>query len=137
MDQDQHAGAEPVARARALADQIAAAADEIERTCRIPEPLLSDLHAARLFRMLLPRAYDGDEVSPTAYVEAVEEVARHDASVAWNLFVGNAAALIAPYLEPETARTIFGDPRALVAWGPPVGPNATAEIGRASCRERV
>ncbi len=129
MDQDQHAGVDPVARARALADQIAAAGDEIERIRRIPEPLLGDLHAARLFRMVLPRAYDGDEVSPMAYLQALEEIARHDASVAWNIFVGNAAALIAPYLEPETARLIYGDPRALIAWGPPVGPYATAEPG--------
>jgi len=129
MDQDQHSNVDPVARARTLADQIAAAADQIEQERQIPEPLLSDLHAARLFRMVLPRAYGGDEVSPMVYVEALEEVAQHDASVAWNVFVGNSAALITPYLEPETARTIFSDPRGLIAWGPPVGPYATAEPG--------
>ena len=129
MDQEQYAGADPVARAKRLADQIAAAADQIERERQIPEPLLSALHEARLFRMVLPRAYGGDEVSPVAYVDALEEIARHDASVAWNIFVGNSAALISPYLEPETAHLIFDDPRALIAWGPPVGPNATAEPG--------
>lgn len=129
MDQEQHAGAEPLARARALAEQIAAAADEIERERQITEPLLTALHDARLFRLVLPRAYGGEEVSPMVYIEALEEVARHDASVAWNLFVGNSAALITPYLEPETARLIYDDPRALIAWGPPVGPNATAEPG--------
>src|ERR1700730_13763284 len=45
-----------VARARELGAEIAAAADEIERTRRIPEALLGRLHDARLFRMLLPRA---------------------------------------------------------------------------------
>ena len=52
---------DPVARARELGPAIEAAADEIERTQRIPEPLLSQLHAARLCRMLLPRSVDGDE----------------------------------------------------------------------------
>jgi hypothetical protein len=45
----------PVARARGLAPSIAAVADEIERIRRITEPLLGELHKARLFRMLSPR----------------------------------------------------------------------------------
>jgi hypothetical protein len=56
--------ADPVARARELGSAIDTASDEIERTQRIPEPLLSRLHAARLCRMLLPRTADGDEVEP-------------------------------------------------------------------------
>jgi hypothetical protein len=54
---------DPVARARELGAQIAAAADEIERTQRIPEALLNRLHDSRLFRMLLPRSSGGDETA--------------------------------------------------------------------------
>ncbi len=125
----QPAEPDPVARARALADQLAAASDEIEQAQRIPEPLLTALHEARLFRMLLPRSVGGDQVAPGAFLLAEEELARHDASVAWNVFVANSTALIAPYLEPETARTIFADPRALVAWGPPNAETARAVPG--------
>ncbi len=120
---------DPVARARALADDIAAAADEIEQTRRLPASLLAALHAARLARMLLPRAFDGDEVEPGIYLLAIEEVARADASVAWNLFVANSAALLAPHLEPETARTIFAPANALIAWGPPNATVASIEPG--------
>ncbi len=120
---------DPVARARRLGPAIAAAADAIEGTQRIPEPLLSDLHAARLCRMLLPRSVDGDEVPPWVYLRAVEEVSRHDASVGWNVFVANSSALIAPFLPAETARAIFADPRALVSWGPPNAAAATAVPG--------
>lgn len=119
----------PLARARQLADALDAAADEVEQTRRIGEPLLTQLHEARLFRMLLPRELGGDEVTPDDYLLALEEIARHDASVAWNLFVGNSAALIAPFLEVEAARAIFTDPRAAVAWGPPHGGTADAEAG--------
>ena len=91
---------DPVGRARELAPEIAAAADEIERTRRIPEALLGRLHDSRLFRMLLPRAAGGDETEPAVYVAAIEELARHDASIAWNAFVANSSALIAAYLEP-------------------------------------
>ncbi len=113
------APADPLAQARALAPRIAASSDEIELTRRIPEPLLSELHAARLFRMLLPRSAGGDEVEPWVYLDAVEEIARHDGSVAWNIFVANSSALIAPFLPAESARFIYADPRALIAWGPP------------------
>jgi alkylation response protein AidB-like acyl-CoA dehydrogenase len=120
---------DPVARARRLGPAIEAAADEIERAQRIAEPLLSDLHAARMCRMLLPRALDGDEVPPWIYLRAVEEVSRHDASVGWNVFVANSSALIAPFLPPATARAIFADPRALVSWGPPNACTAQAVPG--------
>jgi len=52
--------ADPVRRARDLAPAIGAAADEIERAKRIPEPLLEELHTARLFRMLYPRSVGGE-----------------------------------------------------------------------------
>src|SRR5258707_1039271 len=56
---DIHTSPDPVAAARELGAEIAAAADEIERTRRIPEALLGRLHDSRLFRMLLPRSAGG------------------------------------------------------------------------------
>lgn len=120
---------DPVARARDLGSAIEAAADEIERTQRIPEPLLSQIHAARLCRMLLPRSADGDEVPPWVYLRAIEEISRHDGSVGWNIFVANSSALIAPFLEPDAVHAIFADPRAVIAWGPPNEAKAVAEPG--------
>src|SRR5712672_1426556 len=117
---------DPVARARELGAEIAAAADAIERTRRIPEALLGRLHDSRMFRMLLPRSAGGDETEPAVYVAAVEELARHDASVAWNVFVANSSALIAAYLEPAANHAVFADPRSIVAWGPPNASRASA-----------
>lgn len=118
-----------VARARALGPDLDAAGDEIERTKRIPEPLLTKLHDARLARMLLPRVYGGDEVDPGTYLLALEAISGHDASVGWNLFVANSSTLIAPFLKPETARTIYADPRAVMSWGPPDAQRAKAVDG--------
>jgi alkylation response protein AidB-like acyl-CoA dehydrogenase len=123
---DIHTRSDPVARARELGAEIAASADEIERTRRIPEALLARLHDSRLFRMLLPRSAGGDETEPAVYVAAVEELARHDASVGWLVFVNNSSALIAAYLEPATNQIIFADPRGTVAWGPPNASRARA-----------
>jgi indole-3-acetate monooxygenase len=121
--------ADPVARAREVGPAIEAAADELERTQLIPEPLLSQIHAARLARMLLPRSADGDEVEPWIYLRAIKEISRHDGSVGWNMFVANSSALLAPFLSPESAHAIWGDPRAVVAWGPPNASKATAVPG--------
>jgi alkylation response protein AidB-like acyl-CoA dehydrogenase len=123
---------DPVARACGLGDEIAAAADEIERTQRIPEPLLTRLHEARLFRLLLPRSLGGEEVAPQILVRALGELARHDGSVAWCVSIANSTALIAAFLDPEPARMIFGDPRATIAWGPPNESTAIAMPG--GCR---
>jgi alkylation response protein AidB-like acyl-CoA dehydrogenase len=126
---DIQVGPDPIARARGLAAAIAAAADAVETTRRIPEPLLAVLHDSRLLRMLLPRAAGGDQLEPASYVLAVEEVARHDASIGWNVFVANSSALIAAFLDAAVARTIFADPRAVVAWGPPNASRASAVAG--------
>ena len=120
---------DPIARARQLQPAIEAAAGEIERTKRIPEPLLRDLHQARMFRMLMPRSVGGDEIEPWTYLRAIEEIGRADASIAWNMFVANSAALIAPFLDLEPAKAIFTDPHTVVAWGPPNLNQAQAVLG--------
>src|SRR5262249_55214176 len=93
---------------------------------RTAEGLLKRLHDARLFRMLLPRSAGGEETEPAIYVAVIEELARHDASIAWNAFVANSSALIAAYLEPAAGHAIFVDPRSIVAWGPPHASRALA-----------
>jgi alkylation response protein AidB-like acyl-CoA dehydrogenase len=98
---------------------IAAEADAIERGRRLTEPVVEELHAARLFRMLYPRSVGGDEVEPAVYIDAVGELARADGSVGWCASIANSTGLFAPYLEPEAARAVFGPPRATCAWGPP------------------
>ncbi len=111
--------ADPLARARDIGPYVAAAADEVERSQTIPESLLTQIHEARLARMLLPLSAGGDQVEPWQYLRAIEEISRHDGSVGWNLFVANSAALIAPFIPLETAKSIYADPRTVIAWGPP------------------
>ena len=120
---------DPLTAARDLGPAIAAASDAIESTRRIPSALLARLHDSRLLRMLLPQSVGGDQAPPDAYVLAVEEIARHDASVAWNVFVANSAALIAAFLEEAIARAIFANPATIVAWGPPNASRAKAVSG--------
>ena len=83
----------PVARARELAQSIAAEADEIERRRRLTTPVIEELHEARLFRMLYPRSVGGDEVEPAVYIDAVGELARADGSVGWCVSIANSIGL--------------------------------------------
>jgi indole-3-acetate monooxygenase len=126
---DSNGGAVYVARGRELGGQLAAAADDIERRRELPEPIVAALVEAGLFRLLLPRALGGAELPPTSYVPVIEEIARHDASVAWCLGQANGCAMTAAYLGREAASEIFGDERGIVAWGPPGGPAAARAVG--------
>lgn len=112
-------GADYLNRARELGPMIEAAGDEIERRRELPEPIIAAMAERGLFRLLLPRSLGGAELPPAAYVPVVEEIAKHDASVAWCLGQACGCTMTAAYLMPEVAREIFGGARGIVAWGPP------------------
>ena len=107
-----------VARAAALAPRIAAAAEEIERTRRLPGSLLSALHEAGMFRLLMPRSVGGAETDPPTFVRVIETVAKADGSTAWCMCQNNVCGIVAAWLPAESARKVFGDADAVLAWGP-------------------
>ncbi|HET9534902.1 MAG TPA: acyl-CoA dehydrogenase family protein, partial [Mesorhizobium sp.] len=113
-----------IARAEALRADIAAASNDIEDTRRLPPTLLDRLHDAQLFRLLLPRSTNGIETDPVTFFHVIETIAKADASTAWCLSQAGGCAMSAAYLDLAVARTIFGDPRAVLAWGP--GPRVRA-----------
>lgn len=119
----------PADRATQLGPQIDRFAGELESTRRIPAPLWQALVETGLLHLFLPRVLGGEESHPAHYRAAVTALARHDASVAWNVFVANSAAIIGAFLEPSSAQQIFGNPAALVAWGPPNDCRARAAPG--------
>ena len=126
---DQLAAIDPVGRARALGPVLEAAADEIEATQRWPKELLEQLHAAKLMRLFLPKSCGGEQLDPCTYFRAVQEVASHEGSVGWNMFVANSATLLMAWLPLESAKTIYDDPHALIAWGAVNGQGAKAVDG--------
>ena len=126
---DDRARVDCIANARALAPVIAAAAGRIEATREIPPDLVTALHEARLWRMLLPRTYGGDEVSPVDYVQAIEEIAKADASTAWCIGQTSVCGTITRNMKPEIAEEMFKkNPRGVLAWGPTNNAKAIAEL---------
>jgi indole-3-acetate monooxygenase len=127
---DERARVDCVANARALAPVIAAAATRIEAERGLPADLVDALHEARLWRMLVPRAYGGDEVSPVEYVQAVEEIAKADASTAWCIGQTSVCSTVSKNMKPEVAEEIFKkNPRGVLSWGPTNNAKAVAEKG--------
>jgi len=116
------AGAEWIARAKALAPALAAAAPRIEADKQLPPDVVDALHEARLFRMLLPRSLGGAELELADFFEVIVALAEGDASVAWCASQSSGCAMAAAYLGPAAAREIFGDARAVLAWGFPAEP---------------
>lgn len=115
---------ELIEKAEALAPVIEAAAPRIEAARRIVPDVLEAMHAARLFRMLLPRSVDGEEVDPETFFRVVERVAAADASTGWCLCQAGGCAMSAAYMSLDVAKEIFGAPDSVLAWGP--GPKVKA-----------
>src|SRR6185437_5477620 len=113
-----------VARARRLAPLLTAAAPRIDAACQLPGDVLDAMHAAGMFRLLVPRSIGGAELDPATYIQCVEAIASGDASVAWCMNQGSGCSMSAGYLEPSVAREVWGGARDVLAWGQ--GPGAKA-----------
>ncbi len=73
--------------------------EEIERELRIPTPLVQQLKAAGLYRMVIPTALGGLQADAMTFLRAAEIMAEADGSVGWNIgnnAVGQLIALSLP-----------------------------------------
>lgn len=106
-----------VERARAIAPIIAREADEIERTRRLTPDVVNALIDNGLYRALLPRSLGGAEAPIETFMQMLEEIAKADASTAWCLGQCSVCAMIAAWLDPDTAHEIFNTAPGILAWG--------------------
>jgi alkylation response protein AidB-like acyl-CoA dehydrogenase len=109
--------------ARSLRSRILAERDRIEAARRLPEDLTRELARAGFFRIYLPAAYGGLDLTPMEAMEIFEELARADASAAWCVWNGN-THWTAAQLSPEAARIVYADPDVVTA-------NSTRPSGQA------
>ncbi|WP_407116435.1 acyl-CoA dehydrogenase family protein [Bradyrhizobium sp. LMG 9283] len=106
-----------VERARAIAPLVAREADEIERMRRLTPGVVSALIENGLYRALLPQSLGGAEAPPEAFMQMLEEIAKADASTAWCLGQCGVCAMIAAWLDHDTAHEIFNTAPGILAWG--------------------
>ena len=110
-----------VADARALKPRLDTAAPRIDAASALPPDILDALFESRMFRMLLPRAFGGDELDFVTFFDVVGIIAEGDASAAWSVAQSNGCAMAAASLDPRVAEAIFGHARAVLSWGYPTG----------------
>lgn len=97
-----------VEAATALQPVVRAFQDEIERERRIPKPLVDQLLAAGLYRMLIPHELGGLQVDLLTFLRVAEVIAEADGSTGWNLANNAVGQLIALSLPHEGVEEIFG-----------------------------
>ena len=112
-----------LAATQALRTRIASQRDATETSRRLPEELARDLARAGFFRIFLPAAYGGLDMTPMDGIAVLEELARADASVAWCVWNCN-THWTAAQLSPEAAHAIHDDPDVITA-------NSTRPSGQA------
>jgi alkylation response protein AidB-like acyl-CoA dehydrogenase len=121
--------ADYLARARDLVPMLEAAGPRIEAARQLPDDVLDALYEAGLFRLLLPRSLGGAELDPVSYVAVIETVAQGDASTAWCQGQNSGCSMSAAFLRPQIAAEVFGDRRAVLAWGAGAAGTATVVDG--------
>lgn len=106
---------ELVDRARALAPQILAARPAMERDRHLPDDLAAAFREAGLYRLCIPKTYNGLEADPRTLMETLEALAETDASAGWCAMISAVTGALAAYLDHDTAVKIFADPSAIIA----------------------
>jgi alkylation response protein AidB-like acyl-CoA dehydrogenase len=102
-------------RIRTLAPTIMAHAEASEREAQLAPAVVEAFHEAGLFRILLPAAMDGGELTLSEAFRVFEEVAKTDGSAAWNLSICAGGPLFGHFLKREAYEQVFADPRAVSA----------------------
>tara|TARA_R110000772_G_scaffold73034_12_gene159052 strand:+ start:177 stop:1337 length:1161 start_codon:yes stop_codon:yes gene_type:complete len=82
-------GSQVLEAVRAIAPDIEAEAENTERNRGLNPDLLVRLQEAGMFRMMIPKAYGGEEMTPLQVLRVVEELSRADASAGWTAMVAN------------------------------------------------
>src|SRR5690554_1114269 len=89
---------------RALDDArplVAAQAADADRRAALSEEVVDWLIRERLFRLWIPRRYDGLELSLPAALEVYQAAARIDGSFGWAVMIGAGGGLFAAYMSDD------------------------------------
>ena len=107
-----------------LAPLIAEHRTALDSERRLPDAVFNALADAGLFRLWLPNAFGGPELSPADFMTVVEAASALDGSVGWLVGNGGGMSRIGGYLPQPVAREFFSDLRIFVA-------SATGAVGTA------
>lgn len=84
---------------------------------RLPDELFGALAEIGLFRLWLPAALGGHELSALDFMDVVEDAAALDGTIGWLVGNGGGMGRVGAFLSEDCAREIFADPKAFVVAG--------------------
>ncbi len=96
-----------LANAAALRPWLATRSDDIEAQRCLPGDVVDQLRLSGMFRMNMPRNWNGPELTSMEQVEIIEELSRGDASVGWCVMIGCDSGVYSGYLDDSVARDLF------------------------------
>lgn len=91
----------------AVARTIADRRVEIADARKLPRDLVDDLKHAGAFRIAVPKASGGPELSPRAQNEIIEALSYEDASVGWCVMIGSDAPFYGAFMDPSAAANLW------------------------------
>lgn len=105
-----------VEKLRALIPDLRAAQSESDSLARPPAHIVKKLREAGAYKLTIPAEYGGLEADMKTWMEAVTEVGRGDAGVAWALtLVTSCNWAFASYFPKHIVDEVFSDPDATLA----------------------
>jgi 3-hydroxy-9,10-secoandrosta-1,3,5(10)-triene-9,17-dione monooxygenase len=111
-----HEELDVVGAARALVPVLRERVAETDRLARLPDATVADLETARLFELTTPRCYGGVQSDVRGFMDAMVELGRGDASVAWTAMIINISNwFVATLYPPEVSDVIFAQPGVRIA----------------------
>jgi indole-3-acetate monooxygenase len=115
---------------RDMSDYVTEERAGFDAAGRLPDGLHRRLASAGLFRLWLPAALGGPELSALDFMDVVEEAAVLDGTIGWLVGNGGGMGRVGAYLPLASAQEIFDDPAAFVVSGTGgVGPAVPVEGG--------
>lgn len=103
------------AKIQEIAPIIREHANRAEQAAQMPREVVDSFHDAGLFRILIPRAMDGAELTIPDSLRLTEEIARIDGSAGWNFAICAGGPLFGYNLSRSAFEKIYGDPRGVSA----------------------
>ena len=96
-----------VAALRAVADALPGRANEIAAARRLPADLVVALKEAGAFRLAVPSALGGPELTLREQTQIIEMLAYVEPSVAWCVMIGSDSPYYSAFMDADTARTLW------------------------------
>jgi len=97
-------------------------AEASEQDGRLQEEVLEALFEQRLFRLFIPKKYQGEPTDLPTALKVFECVASADGATGWLVMIGAGGGLFSGFLEEQAAHEIFSPLRAVIAGsGMPTG----------------